>query len=161
MGTKTKVTSWPSNLMAQPISLSVPKLDPSTLILKEDEPTICVCELKQSPIDVPEVWSFGSTEIADIYRNKDISTTARTVSKKGRQILVKHESFIRQTDEDDANYMRICPMDSHVVLRIPVNEVVEVSDVKDEVLRLIGGLFQLANDTTRLEQLMRSQLRPL
>lgn len=136
------------------------QLDPSTLVVKEDEPTRCVLETKGVDYDIPETWTFGATAVSDVYKNTGISPIAKAISNTGVQVLVKHEASKKVTDSDDLSYQKICPLKCHIVFTAPKNDLVTADDILEEIKRTCGGFLEMAATSDRVDELIRSALRP-
>lgn len=144
-------------------SISIGIVNGSALAVVADDAEKVVEKNTSSPLDRPEKWTFGCTEVADAYKNTGISPQCKPASTKGVQIMVKHESITQVTDDTVGaeNYLKQIPYSCHIVVRAPINELVTADAVLTEVRRTIGGLFGSGNDVTsaRLTDLLNSALK--
>jgi hypothetical protein len=136
------------------------QLDPATLVLKEDEPTRCVMETKGVDYDIPETWTFGATAISDVYKNSGVSAAAKAVTSRGVQVLVKHEAYAKITDSADLTFQKVVPLEAHLVIKAPTNDLLDADAIFEEIKRMLGGLLEQSATSARLDELIRSALRP-
>lgn len=133
----------------------------SELVLKEDEPNSVVVEAKASSYDRPERWTFGATPIRDIYRNQDVAVSAKPVTSRGVQVLVKYNGFVSIEDSADPDYLKLIPVSAHTVVQVPINQYISASDILMILRRQTGALFEDTSATSaRIDELIRSALRP-
>lgn len=149
--------------------------DPATMTLDSDEPNECILRSATSPLDQQEYFTFGTTRITNVYdsvipketgkdgKQKPIMTISpqnQTARKDGVQILVKYFEVDKITDSEKPEFLKYSPQSWHVVGKIHIHEYSTLDDVSNKICRMIGMLFGSTLDTTRLNQLIRGQLRP-
>lgn len=114
-----------------------------------------------SPIDRPEKFRIGYTEVANVYSGTGIEATVSSPSKRGVQILAQVTEVIQITDDTDPEYRIDLPVSYHLVIKVPVSDQITGTDVQAGVGRLLSGLFDTgATTTTRLESILRGALVP-
>lgn len=134
------------------------KLDPATLILVNEDPYKVTYSTQTISNDMPEYWEFGATPF-NVYNNTAISKMNQANSAMGRQLLIKHTAMKRQFDSTDYNYYKLAPLTSWTVIKAPINEIVTVTDIQNELRRMAGGYIQAAANTAVIEKMMLGGLR--
>lgn len=129
--------------------------------VKVDDPSEAIITNLTSPIDKPERFRYALTDVKDIYKNADIDSNLYAVSKRGISLLCQLTDTWTITDSTDATYESDLPVSGHIVLKIPSNQLLTSTMVKDFIGRLVAGLFATGVvDTTRLQSLLRGSLIP-
>lgn len=143
-------------------SLTLPVVNfPVDFRVKQDEPGEAIITNLTSPVDAPERYRFGVSDIKDIYANSGIEYACQAPLKRGKKVFVQLTEVLTKTDSIDTTYKCQVPLAGHIVLSVPQD-----ADVTDEMIitflkRLVAGLFDPAdNGTTRLKCLERGSLIP-
>jgi len=114
-----------------------------------------------SPIDRPEKFRFAMSDIKDIYRNTGIDSTLYAPSKRGSSVLCQLIDTWTVVDSADPSYEVALPVEGHIVMKIPANELVTADMVIAFIGRLIDGLFNTGvTDGNRLKAMLRGSLLP-
>lgn len=150
---------YPSDLGTK--SLLISKLDAKDLALIAESSDEVEEQTTYSPLDRPEKWTFGSKQVADVYKNTSIATSAKASSVRGVQLMVRHDCVIQVTDDADASYLRQLPLSCWTCVKVPVNELVTTDLALEELQRALAGLFGDGEDvsSSRLGELIRGALR--
>lgn len=116
-----------------------------------------------SPDDQPETVKIAVQEIKDIYANTGIDPNYYAQSKKGRSIVVSFQDDYRITDSELG--ITDCPIQAHVVLKVPQNQNVSVEQVTNVIDRLYSFLYNINAAGTALSddyisRLLKSAVKP-
>lgn len=125
--------------------------------LIEDEPTKCSETNVTTPVDQPEVISFGCTEIANVASS--IKNLYPPHVKGGVQYQIKVEELLSTTSSEDATFRVDDPIVAYLTVRHPKSANVTAAHVLTVIERLMSALYK-EDGTTRLDDLMRSALKP-
>lgn len=114
-----------------------------------------------SPIDCPETVRYAITDVANIYKGTAIDPNLFMDTKRGVSLLVQLNQVYTVTDAAVPAYTRVLPIKAHMVLQLPVDQVLTADMVKDIVGRLNSCLFDTGVVTSaRISRLLRGSLRP-
>jgi len=129
--------------------------------IRSDEPEEVIITNLTSPIDKPEKFRFGMSEVKDIYKNSGIDVNLITPSRRGVSVLSQLTSTYSITDAADPSYEKVLPIGGHIVLKVPANELITATVIQAFVGRLVAGLFETgAVDPTRINGMIRGSLMP-
>lgn len=114
-----------------------------------------------SPLDQPERFRWAYSAVTDVYRNTGIDPTLYYPSRKGVQVLCQLTDVYGVTDSEDASYQALLPVEAHLVIRVPANNLLTPQQVESIVTRMLAGLYE-TNSTqyTRLGAVLRGALMP-
>lgn len=147
-----------SNTTESTNSVKLFKLDvTSNYALVEDEPTKCMETNVTTPVDQPENVSFGCTEIANVASS--IKNLYPPKVKGGVQYQVKIEELLSTTSSDDAAFRVDEPIVAYLTIRHPKSSNITTQNIEVVVRRLLSAFYK-ADGTTRIDDLMRSALKP-
>jgi hypothetical protein len=141
------------------IDIEVSSVPANTLTLITESADQVEESLVSAPLDRPEIWTFGSKQVADVYRDTTVPSSAKPASSRGVQIMVRHDSSTTVTDSADTNYYRVLPFASWICVRVPVNELITADQVLEEVKRMFGGVLRDEDTSGRLAELIRNALK--
>lgn len=141
------------------ISTEVSAVPANSLTMVSESADQVVESLISAPLDRPEIWTFGNKQIADVYRDTTIPSSAKPASSRGVQIMVRHDSYTTVTDDLGFADMRILPFASWICVRVPVNELITADQVLQEVKRMFGGVLRDEDTSGRLAELIRNALK--
>lgn len=114
-----------------------------------------------SPLDQPERIRWAYSSVADVYRNTGIDPTLYYPSRKGVQVLCQLTDTYGVTDSEDASYQALLPVEAHLVIRVPSNNLLTPQRVESMVTRMLAGLYETnSGQYTRLGALLRGALLP-
>lgn len=115
-----------------------------------------------SPLDAPEKFRFAHNDVVDVYKNSGIDPTMYYLSRRGTQILCQLTDVYKVTDTNDASYLAMLPVEAHVVLRLPNNELITEDIALGLVGRMLGGLFDpsVSPSGSRMKAMLRGALMP-
>lgn len=125
--------------------------------LTKDEPTVCALSNMTAPVDQPEVVSFGCTEIPQV--SSSIKNLYPPKVKSGVQYQIKVEELLSTTSTDDAGFRVDDPIVAYLTIRHTKSSNVKPADVDAVISRLRSFLYK-EDGTTRINELMRSALKP-
>lgn len=129
--------------------------------VKSDEPGEAILTNLTSPIDRPEKFRFAMSDIKDIYKNSGIDANLYSPSRRGVSVLVQLTDTYTVSDSTDTKYDVALPMEAHLVIKVPSNELITSQMIQDFVGRLTNGLFESgAVNTNRIKSLFRGSLIP-
>lgn len=129
--------------------------------VKSDEPGEAILTNLTSPIDRPEKFRFAMSDIKDIYKNSGIDANLYSPSRRGVSVLVQLTDTYTVSDSTDTKYDVALPMEAHLVIKVPSNELISSQMIQDFVGRLTNGLFESgAVNTNRIKSLFRGSLIP-
>lgn len=129
--------------------------------VKENEPSEVILTNLSSPVDRPERFRVGMSDIKDIYRNSGIDATLFAPSRRGVSVLCQLVDTWSITDDSDSSYEVALPVEAHVVLKLPANELITADMIKAFLGRMCSGLFEtgsIASD--RIKAIVRGSLLP-
>lgn len=128
---------------------------------KVDEPDEVILTNVTSPLDRPELFRFGYTEIKDVYKNTTIDPSVYAPTRRGIQILCQVNDVYSLTDDVDASYRVDLPVQAHVVLKVPACDVITADMVEELAQRAVSGLFATGSVTSaKLSAMLRGSMRP-
>lgn len=114
-----------------------------------------------APTSYPETMRFAWNQVSDIYAGTDVEKALYLPTRRGLSFVVQLKSIYGLSDSADAAYAAALPMSSHLVVKVPNNELITASVVKTHIARMLAGLFDTGSTTNaRLESLMRGVLTP-
>lgn len=114
-----------------------------------------------SPVDRPEKFRFGFSEIANIYSGSDVDPGAYAPTKLGASVLCQLTDIWSVTDSVDPSYRVDLPVSAHLVLKFPKNENITAEMLQTLVARMLSGLYDTGLVTTdRIAAMARGSLRP-
>lgn len=129
--------------------------------VKVDDPGEAIVTNLTSPIERPETFRFAITEIRDVYKNTSIDANVAAPTRRGVSILCQLNDVYSITDSSDATYQVNLPMQGHIVLKIPSNDLITADVMKTFLGRLVDGLFNSGVVSSgRLASLARGSLLP-
>lgn len=129
--------------------------------VKSDEPGEAILTNLTSPIDRPEKFRFAMSDIKDIYKNSGIDANLYSPSRRGVSVLVQLTDTYSVSDSVDTKYDVALPMEAHLVIKVPSNELITSQMIQDFVGRLTSGLFESGVvNTNRIKSLFRGSLIP-
>lgn len=125
-----------------------------------DEPDEVILTNITSPLDRPEKFRFGYSQIKDIYRNTDIHPNVQAPSKRGVSVLVQLTNTVSKI-ETTTNSRVDLPMSTHMVLKFPASVEITSQLVEEHIGRLLSGLYETGSvSQDRLKSMMRGSLLP-
>lgn len=144
------------------VELNLPQLNYKTdFRVTKDEPSEAIITNLTSPIDQPERFRWAHNNVVDVYRNSGIDPTLYYATRKGTQILCQLTDVYQVTDSADASYMALLPVEAHVVIKVPNNDLITPEKVEGLVTRMLAGLYETtAGQYTRLQAMLRGALLP-
>lgn len=114
-----------------------------------------------APLDSPETFRLGYTDIKNIYSGTSIDPNLMSPSKEGISVLVELKDVISVTDSAAPDFRIQLPMSYHLVIKVPKSNYINSSDILTGVGRLASGLFDTgATLATRLDSILRGSLTP-
>lgn len=144
------------------VKLSLPQLNWRTdfRVTRDDANEAKVTNLT-SPLDQPEQFRFACSAISDVYRNAGIDPTLYYPSRRGTQVLCQLTDIYSVTDSADPSYLALLPLEAHLVIRIPNNDLITPQIVEALIERMLAGLYETdQGQYVRLSGLLRGALLP-
>lgn len=144
------------------VELSLPQLNYAVdfRVTKDDASEAIITNLT-SPIDMPERFRFAHNNITDVYRNTGIDPTLYCASRRGTQVLCQLTDVYSVTDSTSPDYLALLPVEAHLVIKVPNNDLITVEQAESLVTRMLAGLYETtAGQYTRLRSLLRGALLP-
>lgn len=119
-----------------------------------------------SPFGQPEIARIAIENVGNIYNGSNIATENQAITRKGVSLLVELNDTLAVFPEDDTSGCccdvgYLLPFHCHVVLRVPVNQVVTADMALTVLKRNIGFFFDGDVTSKRLNQMLRGTLSPL
>lgn len=144
------------------VKLTLPQLNyGADFRVTKDEPNEAIITNLTSPIDQPERFRFAHSNVVDVYRNTGIDPTLYYPSRKGTQVLCQLTDVYKVTDTVDAAYLALLPVEAHLVIKIPNNDLMSPDVVQALFSRMLAGLYETTtNDDIRLRSMLRGALLP-
>lgn len=125
-----------------------------------DEPEEVILTNITSPLDRPEKFRFGYSQLKDIYKGTEIHPNVQAPSKRGVSVLVQLTNTISEIDTTTNSRVDL-PMSAHIVLKFPASKEVTAALVEEQIGRLLSGMYETGSLThTRLNSMMRGSLLP-
>lgn len=113
------------------------------------------------PVDRPEKIRIGYSEVANVYASSGVEPSVAAPTKRGTQVLAQITEVISVTDDTDPEFRIDLPVSYHLVIKVPVSEYINATDITAGLGRLLSGLFDTGvTTTTRLESILRGSLVP-
>lgn len=114
-----------------------------------------------SPLDAPERFRWAHNTVADVYKNTGIDPTLYYPNRKGTQILCQLTDVYSVTDSAAPDYLAMLPVEAHLVLKVPNNELITPQLAEQIIARMLAGLYETdAGQYTRMSALLRGALLP-
>lgn len=114
-----------------------------------------------APIDMPERFRFAHNSIVDVYRNTGIDPTMYYASRRGTQILCQLTDVYSVTDDQAPEYQALLPVEAHIVVKVPNNELITAEMAEQLITRMLAGLYETTSPRhTRLSAMLRGALLP-
>lgn len=95
-----------------------------------------------TPFDQTEKIRFGYSEVADIYKNSDLSSDQQSISKTGVNVLVQVTENVKVTDSANPSFVQYLPLSAHIVLKVPKSAYIDDATVASLIQRLVGTLYE-------------------
>lgn len=130
----------------------------SNYAVKADTADQAVLNNKTAPIDIEEVITYRSRDIATV--NTSLNIQYASPVKKGIQYQVMIEDTLSTTDSVDADFRVDEPIVMQLTIRHPKSGNIGNSQIGTVFLRLISSLMK-EDGTWRFDDLMRSAERPV
>lgn len=149
-----------TNKDARTDAVTLTKLEfASDYALREDEPDICSMTNTTSPIDQQEVLSFQYSEL------KKIPTKAKLANPlpdgAGCMWGVRLDDILRVTSTTDETFVQDLPVVCNISFKHPVHSQITPAVVAEVASRAMSALFYDAGGFDRINELMRSSLKPV
>lgn len=144
------------------IKLSLPQLNwgADFRVTRDDAGEAKVTNLT-SPLDQPESFRFAHSTVQDVYKNTGIDPTLYYASRRGTQILCQLTDVYSVTDSSSPDYLALLPVEAHLVVKVPNNDLLTPERVEALITRMLAGLYETdQNQYTRLSGLLRGALLP-
>lgn len=114
-----------------------------------------------APLDSPETYRVGYSELPNIYSGSKIDPAVMSPSKQGISVLVELKNVISVTDSANPDFSIQLPMSYHLVIKVPKSNYISSSDILTGIGRLASGLFDTgATSSARLDSILRGSLAP-
>lgn len=127
----------------------------------KDEPNEAIITNLSSPIDQPERFRWAHNNVVDVYRNTGIDPTLYYATRKGTQFLCQLTDVYKVTDDTDASYLALLPVEAHLVVKVPNNDLISPDVVETLIKRMLAGLYETtAGQDLRLRSMLRGALLP-
>lgn len=144
-------------------SVEIPVISYGTdyAVTKNEQSNVYISNLT-SPTDLPETLRFGSQNVQNIYNNTGIDPSFYATSKRGLSIVSELFEVASVTDSVDPSFRIDYPIQTHVVLKVPVSQYITAENVLTVVLRNIAMLFSQSKiDSSRISELMHGAMAPI
>lgn len=145
------------------VELTLPQLNWSADFRERDtkSPDEVIVVNTTSPIDQPEKFRWAYNQVQDVYRNSGIDPTLYYASRRGTQILCQLTDVYSVTDSAAPDYLALLPVEAHLVVRVPNNDLLTPQIVEGLIKRMLAGLYETkSGQYTRLQALLRGALLP-
>jgi hypothetical protein len=130
----------------------------SNYAVKQDTADAAVLNNKTAPIDVEEIVTYRSRDIATV--NNSLNIQYPSPVKSGIQYQIMVEDTLSTTDSADPDFRIDEPIVMQLTVRHPKSGNIGNSQVATVFLRLISSLMK-TDGTWRFDDLMRSAERPV
>lgn len=144
------------------VSYSLPQLNfGADFRVVKDEADEAIITNLSSPIDQPERFRFAHNIVNDVYKNSGIDPTLYYASRKGTQVLCQLTDVYSVTDSEDSSYLALLPVECHLVIKVPNNDLITPAVAEALTERMLAGLYETtAGQYTRLKSMLRGALLP-
>lgn len=130
-------------------------------VVVQDEPGEVILSNLTSPVGKAEKIRMAYNVVKDVYKSADIDSSLQVVSKRGSKLFGQLTQVYTVTDDTDTTYEKAIPMEAHIVMTIPDDEIVTDAMVYDLLTRSISMFLETGVSTdTRLKALRRGALLP-
>lgn len=152
---------------AKPLSVNIPDLAYLTdfsMDSRNQKTGEVILTNTTTPIDQPEILRFAIENVANVYANSNIPSYNRSVTTRGVSLLLQVNDILRVSDpgsECCCGQTFDLPISTHIVLRVPLNQFVTANEVMAVAKRNFAMLFAGADNSARLNELLRGTLSPL
>lgn len=144
------------------VTLTLPQLNYGAdfRVTKDDAGEAIITNIT-SPIDMPERFRFAHNAVPDVYKNTGIDPTMYYASRRGTQVLCQLTDVLSVTDTSAPDYLALLPVEAHIVIRVPNNDLISAEQVEATISRMLAGLYETTTgQQTRLRSLLRGALLP-
>lgn len=144
------------------VKLQLPQLNwKADFRVTRDDPSEAIVTNITSPLDQPERFRWASNQVTDVYKNTGIDPTLYYPSRRGTQFLCQLTDVYAVTDTASPDYKALLPVEAHLVVRIPNNDLITPQVAEQLILRMLAGLYETdAGQYVRLSALLRGALLP-
>jgi len=115
-------------------------------------------------LEMPFIVREAITQVNNIYSGTDIDPSAYASTRRGVSLLLQINQNIKVTDTEDPDYEVLLPVQAHLVLKLPVTDLLSTADVESITHNLVATLYSTESDgkevTSRLGKLLRGALVP-
>lgn len=149
-----------TNTEARQDAVSTQKLEyMDCYALREDEPDICSMSNTTCPIDQQEILSFQYSELKKIPTKAKI--THPIPDGTGCMWGVRVDEVLRLTSSTDETFVQDLPVVCNVSFKHPVHSQITPDIIAAVASRAMSALFYDAGGSDRVNELMRSSLKPV
>lgn len=133
----------------------------SDFAVVQDEPGEVILTNLTAPVGKAEKMRVAYNVVKDVYKAADIDSSLHAVSKRGSKLFGQLTQIYTVTDDTDSTYEKALPMEAHIVLTVPDDELITDQMVFDLLARSISLFLETGvADKTRLTALRRGSLLP-
>lgn len=99
--------------------------------------------------------------VANVYSNTSIDQSYQAPTKRGVSVVFQINSVYTVTDTADSGYRVDLPVQAHIVLKMPSNDLVTDSVILDAAKRCVSTLFDTGSTgSARILRVFRGSLLP-
>lgn len=147
---------------AQAPEITIPVLNYSDdFRIDTNRPSEAILANITSPLGKPEKIRYAASDVSNVYSGTDVDRALWAPTLKGVSILAQLVDTYTVVDSADPTFEMALPMECHLVVKVPANELITADMVETFIGRLLATLFETGDTgTTRLKALLRKSLVP-
>jgi hypothetical protein len=129
------------------VTISFHSADTDDFAVKSVAPDSFTMTNMVSPIAFPENVEIAMNKINNVYANAGIDPTFYTPTKRGTSIRVQlRETWTYADSADPSKPMYAMPVSASLHLRVPNNDIISLSDIRDLFKRLLACTYTDGSD---------------
>lgn len=129
------------------VTITTHSVDTDDFAVKSISPDTFTMTNMVSPIAFPENVEINATKINNVYANTGIDPTFYTPTRRGTSVRVQlKETWTYADSEDPSKPMYAMPVSASLHLRVPNNDIITLSDIRQLFLRLLAATYADGSD---------------
>lgn len=161
VNTYSKSFGFTDTKSATPLEVEVPQIDYASdwTLLSQTAKEVSLVNTT-TPVDQPYTCRFAIQDVANVYKGRpDIDPVLYGPTKKGKSLVVDSLPTLRITN-DQTGALTDYPLRVYTVCQWPVTAGIDASDLRTIIMQNLGLFFDAAATNDRIDELIRSALRP-
>lgn len=161
VNTYSKSYGFTDTKSATPLEVQVPQIDYASdwTLLSQTADQVTLVNTT-TPVDQQYTARFAIQNVANVYKGRpDIDPVMFGPIKRGKSLVLDTNLVLRFTN-DQTGETTDYPVRTYTVCQWPVTAGIEASDIRTSIMQNLGLFFDGSNTNDRIDELIRSALRP-